>query len=157
MKNTVKLIAVVLLTAATAVSAAELKVPAGSRAVVIAVLPSEISRIKRGDRIDMVVTLFSGQAQGPEAATILQNALVLDTVNKSRVSCVVLSLNPTEAQYALLAQSEKYRINLIVRGKGDEEVAPMETATFKRLFKSSGEEKVPEKGTHEAAVKPERP
>lgn len=96
MKN-VKIVAVVMMLALTVpVSAAMLPVPAGYRAVVVNVLPSEMVHIKPGDRVDMIACL-PGAGKLPTAATLLQNALVLEKVQKGKVFSLVLALTPAEA------------------------------------------------------------
>ena len=158
MKNVNKLMAVILLSAVTVVSAAEYKVPKGYRATVVTVPLAEVMQVKSGDRVDVLVTMSPGPAKGLITATILQNVLVLDTVNKAGISSVVLALNPNEAEYAVLGLSDKYRINIIIRGKDDIEMHPMEVATFRRLFfGNASDEKTPEKENTGEAEKTEQP
>lgn len=142
MKNIITLITVILLAGASAASASGIQIPSGYRATVMTALPAELTQIKPGDRVDVLVTIHFQNAE-PNTLTILQNVLVLDTVGKAGISGLVLALNPNEAQYALLAQSDKLRVNFIVRGKGDTELHPIAIATFKRLFGGFPEEKNP--------------
>lgn len=140
MNDIKKLIMVILLTAATTASAGELKVPDGFRATVISALPIEAKHLKPGDRVDMLVTIPPSDTNPSRlTATLLQNVLVLAASHKTGDSSVILALNPQEAQYALLAQFEKYRVNFIIRGKGDTKSHTMEVATLKRLFNDEPE------------------
>lgn len=128
--------------------AAELAVPPGYRAVVVPVEKSELAFIKPGSRLDMTVTfsaLLKDDRKELVTATILQNLLVLATLDKGGVRALVLALNPNEAQYANLSMAEGYRINFIIRGKGDMEMHPMEIASFRRLIRGGDEEKPAEK------------
>lgn len=124
--------------------AAELDVPLGYRAVVMPVSKAEFLFIKPGSRLDMTVTFTAVMKDDRKeliTATMLQNLLVLDTVDKGGVRAVVLALNPNEAQYAELSLSEGYRINFTVRAKGDMELHPMEIASFRRLIRGGEEDK----------------
>ena len=116
--------------------AAELAVPPGYRATVVPTERVELHYIKPGDRLDMTVTFDAVMKDGTQTltATILQNVLVLDTVDKGDLHGVVLALNPNEAQYAMLSLKKNYRINFTIRGRGDMEMHPMEMAAFQKLF-----------------------
>jgi len=126
--------------------AAELNVPPGYRATVVPAEMAELHYIKPGDRLDMTVTFDAVLKNGSQmvTATILQNVLVLDTVDKGGLHAVVLALNPNEAQYAMLSLTKNYRINFTLRGKGDVEMHPMEIAGFQKLFGGDSDNK-PEK------------
>ncbi len=145
MKSIKKLIFTAILLAIVNISAVAYQIPTGYRATSMPASPIEVSQIKAGDRVDMIVTM-SVQSAGMVSATILQNALVLSTVKKGKVEAVVLALNPIEAQYALLSASEEYRVNFVIRGKNDIEMHPLEMATFRKLF--SGKSKVGSKLAH---------
>lgn len=124
--------------------AAEPAVPLGYRAVVLPVAAAELAFIKPGSRLDMTVTfsaLLKDDRKEQVTATILQNVLVLDTLDKGGVRALVLALNPNEAQYANLSMSEGYRINFTIRNPGDLELHPMEIASFRRLIRGGPEEK----------------
>lgn len=116
--------------------AAKLNVPPGYRATVVPTERVELHYIKPGDRLDMTVTFDAVMKDGTQTltATILQNVLVLATVDKGDLHGVVLALNPNEAQYAMLSLKKNYRINFTIRGKGDMEMHPMEMAAFQKLF-----------------------
>ncbi|MBI5743287.1 MAG: hypothetical protein HY952_01935 [Elusimicrobia bacterium] len=136
------------------VHAAGLAVPVGYRATVIPAAPAEVRRIKPGDRVDMLVTLTQSQDIGMTTASLLQSVLVLDVEYKSGISNLVLALNPNEAQFAMLSLSDKCRVNFVIRAKGDEELHPMEIASFKRLFGRTPEAAADEK---KAVATPETP
>jgi Flp pilus assembly protein CpaB len=131
--------------------AAELAVPPGYRAVVVPVEKAELAFIKPGSRLDMTVTfsaLLKDDRKELVTATILQNLLVLATLDKGGTRALVLALNPNEAQYANLSMAEGYRINFIIRNPGDRELHPMEIASFRRLIRGDKEE---EKAEEKAA------
>ena len=124
--------------------AAELNAPMGYRATVVAAEKAELLFIKPGDRLDMTVTfnaLMGDNRKETVTATILQNVLVLDKADKGGVHAVVIALNPNEAQYAMLSLNEGYKVHFTIRGKGDTEMHPMEIASFKKLIRSTPEEK----------------
>lgn len=135
MKKVKIAVAMMMLALTVPVSAAMLPVPVGHRAVVVNVLPSEIIHIKPGDRVDMIACL-PGAGHRLAAETLLQNALVLETVNKDKVFSLVLALSPVDAQNALLAQAEHRPVNFVIRGKGDSKVEALEMATFGKLMKA---------------------
>jgi Flp pilus assembly protein CpaB len=142
------LVAAALLFCAGLGFAAELAVPPGYRAVVVPVEKAELAFIKPGSRLDMTVTftaLLKDDRKELVTATILQNLLVLATLDKGGVRALVLALNPNEAQYANLSMSEGYRINFTIRNPGDREMHPMEIASFKRLIRGDSEDKSAEK------------
>ena len=142
------LLAVVVAGCAGAGAAAELNAPKGYRATVVAAEKAELLFIKPGDRLDMTVTfgaLMADNRKETVTATILQNVLVLDTADKGDVHAVVIALNPNEAQYAMLSLNEGYKVHFTIRGKGDTEMHPMEIASFKRLIRSTPEDKPAEK------------
>ncbi len=125
---------------------AALNVPPGYRATVVPAGRAELYFIKPGNHLDMTVTFKAMMRDGaqPVTATILQDVLVLDTLDKDGMHAVLLALNPNEAQYAMLSLTEGYRINFTIRGKGDVELHPMEIASFQRLY-SDGPDKAPGK------------
>ncbi len=142
------LAAAVLVLGAGYACAAELAVPPGYRASVVPVSQADLAFIKPGSRLDVTVTfsaLLKDERKELVTATILQNVLVLDTLDKGGVRALVLALNPNEAQYMNLSMSEGYRINFAIRGKGDTEMHPMEIASFRRLIRGGSEEKAEEK------------
>jgi Flp pilus assembly protein CpaB len=137
-------LAAALLVCAGAGFAAELAVPPGYRATIVPADKLETLFIKAGDRLDMTVTFSAVMADDRRetvTASILQNVLVLDTVDKGGLHAVVLALNPNEAQYAMLSLTDGYRIHFTIRGKGDTEVHPMEIASFRRLIRGDSEDK----------------
>jgi Flp pilus assembly protein CpaB len=139
-------LAVVMMVSAAAAFAGELNVPAGYRAVVVEANKAEMLFIKPGDRLDMTVTFEAQMADNRKetvTASILQNVLVLDTVDKDGLHAVLLALNPNEAQYAMLCENPGYRIDFTIRGKGDTELHPMEMASFQKLFSGPGDKPAP--------------
>lgn len=141
-------LAALLAVCAGAGFAAELAVPKGYRATVVPAERAELLFIKPGGRLDMTVTFNALMGDGRKetvTASILQNVLVLDTVQKDGLNAVVIALNPDEAQYAMLSLTEGYKIHFTIRGKDDTGMHPMEIASFKRLIRSDKEDKPAEK------------
>lgn len=142
-----------LLAAATAASATEFKLPpgeglkSGERLVVMPAVPHEAGYIVPGDRVDMVVTLFTGAARGLTSVTVLQNVRVLAVRSKDGSAWLALALTPMEAQYAMLSQ--KFRVNFVLRGKGDGEVMPLETVSYVGLFRNYKNEPLPKNVSEE--------
>lgn len=155
MKNMrLTVMAAVMALCAGAGFAAELAVPAGYRAVVVPAEKAELFFIKPGARLDMTVTfnaVMGDNRKETVTASILQNVLVLDTLDKDGVRAVVLALNPNEAQYAMLSLTEGYKIHFTIRGKGDTEMHPMEIASFRRLIKSGPDDKPADKPAEKEA------
>ncbi len=141
-KTRILLTAAALALCAAAGHAAGLKVPDGYRAAAVPADRAELRLIKPGDRLDMTVTFSALMKDGRKetlTATILQNVLVLDVVDKGGVRAVVLALNPNEAQYAMLSLSDGYRVHFTLRGPKDVAMYPMEMAGFSKLFGASAE------------------
>ncbi len=108
----------------------------GYRSVTIPLESFKIEGIEAGDRVDMLITFDAKMADGkPETvtATILQNVAVLG-IAKDRDS-VVLALNPNEAQYAVLSLTAARMIWFLKRAPGDDELKPMEMASYRKLFR----------------------
>lgn len=108
----------------------------GHRAVTLPVHGHQLAYVATGDSVDLLMTFEIKDAKGsPEdvSATIIQNVPVLG-VDKS-VGLVVLQLDPTEAQYAVLAMQKDRDIWLAKREPGDSVTKPMEVAAFRKLFK----------------------
>jgi Flp pilus assembly protein CpaB len=147
----------VLAVCAGAAFAAEPAVPPGYRAAFVPADRAEMLFIQPGSRLDMTVTFgarMTDDRKETVTATILQNVLVLDTVDKDGLHGVLLALNPNEAQYAMLCLTDGYRVHFTMRGKGDTEMHPMEIASFKRLFVGDSEDKAAEKNAEKPADKP---
>ena len=156
------LIAVALLAvlAAAPVRAESSGVPAGFRAVTIPLSGERMAFLKKGDRVDVLVTFEAIMADNKKekvTATILQNVLVIavgtnlgqgmnakqfknmgekedKTAAFSEKASVSLALNPNEAQYLALAIKQGDP-TVIMRGLGDAEMHPMEMASFRKLFR----------------------
>lgn len=111
-------------------------IPPGYRGVTIPVKHHQLVNIKRGDRVDVLVTFDaaigepSDQRRETVTATLLQNVIVF-SIGKGIVELV---LNAHEAQYAVLAIDEQKSIWIVRRGKGDTEMQPLDMAAFRKLF-----------------------
>jgi Flp pilus assembly protein CpaB len=114
-------------------------VPLGYRAVSVPVSGEQVQFLKKGDRVDAMVTfeaLLKDGIKEKATATILQNVLVLDVIRPTKVEdkgVAELILNPNEAQYMALSLMQG-SVVLARRGDGDVEMHPMEMASFRKLF-----------------------
>ena len=141
-------------------SGLSVKIPPGYRGTILPIEPEMKILIKPGDRVDVMVTFDAMMNDGRKekvTATILQNVLVIavgtnlgqgmnakqfknlgdkedKTAAFSEKASVSLALNPNEAQYLALANSQG-STTVIMRGLGDAEMHPMEMASFRKLFR----------------------
>jgi hypothetical protein len=115
----------------------------GGRVFAMAFPAYELEGVKRGDRVDLLVTYDNVGANGAKdtiTATIIQAAPVL-SVSKPQdgqvqaQAAVRLLLTPVQAQYAALAVVQARELRLAARAEGDAEVKPMEAASFKKIIK----------------------
>ncbi|HCC48951.1 MAG TPA: hypothetical protein DEQ38_12665 [Elusimicrobia bacterium] len=115
----------------------------GYRGTALTVGGSQLLFLKKGDRVDVLLTFEAKMAEdGKErkekvTATFLQNIVVLNVTRPEKtdgVGAVELLLNPVEAQYAALALAQG-EIAITVRAPGDTELHPMEMASFRKLIK----------------------
>ncbi|HXS99862.1 MAG TPA: RcpC/CpaB family pilus assembly protein [Elusimicrobiota bacterium] len=110
----------------------------GYRGMALSLPGDQASFVKKGDRVDVLVTFDAVTKTGKEkvTATILQNVLVLEAVKPAKIEergVVELELNPNEAQYLALGIKQG-EIQISVRAPGDKEMHPMEMASFRKLF-----------------------
>jgi hypothetical protein len=116
----------------------------GYRGTSVTVGGDQLLFVKKGDRVDVLVTFDArmedkdGKARQEKiTSTFLQNVVVLNVHKPAKVSeagAVELLLNPVEAQYAALAIAQG-DVNIVVRAPGDTELHPMEIASFRKLIK----------------------
>lgn len=115
----------------------------GYRGTALPVGGSQLLFLKKGDRVDVLVTFDAKmEDDGKErkekiTATFLQNIVVLNVTRPEKVDgtgAVELLLNPVEAQYAALALAQG-TITITQRAAGDTELHPMEMASFRKLIK----------------------
>jgi len=116
-------------------------IPPGYRAMPLPVENYELQFVKKGDRID-VLTTFKAKLKGGATefvtATLLQNVLVSDAkepVCDGRPGAVLVLLNPNEGQYLTLALKSRKIISIVLRAKDDNEMHPMQMASFSKLFR----------------------
>jgi Flp pilus assembly protein CpaB len=140
------IIAVLLAAAVVVVGAAAARagdapseVVKGYRAVAVPLSGYQLAFVKKGDRIDVLVTFEAQMKDGKEkvTATILQNIVVLDVQKPTELTAtgtVNLIVNPNEAQYLALAEKQG-DLNISVRAEGDTHMDAMEMASFRKLFK----------------------
>ena len=116
----------------------------GGRAVPMEFPAWQVEGVKRGDRVDLLITYDNPVAAGAKetiTATIIQAAPVLSVTRPAKddaadAKCSVrLILTPVQAQYAVLAALQARELRLAVRADGDAEVKPMEAANFKKIIK----------------------
>lgn len=113
---------------------------AGSRAVSMAFPAWHLEGLKRGDRVDLMVThelVGTGGAKDMITATIIQAAPVLyvGKTGADGLGIVRLILTPVQAQYAALAAVQGKDLRLAVRADGDYEPKATEAASFKKIIK----------------------
>lgn len=115
----------------------------GYRGTSLPVSGSQLLFLKKGDRVDVLVTFDAKMSEaGKErkekvTATFLQNIVVINMLKPEKtegLGAVELLLNPVEAQYAALALGQG-DITISIRAPGDTELHPMEIASFRRLIK----------------------
>ncbi len=116
----------------------------GYRGTSVTVGGDQLLFIKKGDRVDVLVT-FDAKMEDKDGkerkekvtSTFLQNVVVINVHKPAKVSeegAAELLLNPVEAQYAALAIAQG-DVSIVVRAPGDTELHPMEIASFRRLIK----------------------
>lgn len=113
----------------------------GYRGAAITVGWDQLLYVKKGDRVDVLVTfdaLMKEDRKEKVTATILQNVVVLNVMKPAKregSGVIELLLNPNEAQYAALSVAQGQKVHISVRAVGDLELHPMEMASFRRLIK----------------------
>ncbi len=116
----------------------------GYRGAVIPLSGDQLLYLKRGDRVDVLVTFEAVMGKKGETtkemvtATILQTVVVLNvrrSENREMPGALELMCNPVEAQYAALSVAQASKINISVRAPGDMQLHPMEMASFRKLIK----------------------
>ncbi len=129
--------------AGTSAAAPASKLVAGYRGAVIPLPVDQLLYVKKGDRVDVLVTFDAvmgkkgGTTKEKVTATILQNIMVLNVhrpENKEVPGAIELMCNPVEAQYVALSVAQANKINIVVRAPGDTELHPMEIASFRKLI-----------------------
>lgn len=111
----------------------------GYRGTAIPASGSQLLFVKKGDRVDVLVTFEAATKEAKEkmTATILQNVIVINVQKPERVEgmgVIELLCNPNEAQYLALSVDQG-DTSLAVRAPGDVEMHPMEMASFRKLIK----------------------
>lgn len=111
----------------------------GKRAVKVPFQEDQLLDLRNGDRIDVLVVFdaaFAGGIRRRLSATLLQNVKIIGVAHADDAACrgvLTLLLNPTEAQFAVLAAREG-SLYAALRSAADVEMHPMEMADFGRLF-----------------------
>jgi Flp pilus assembly protein CpaB len=133
------LLAVLAVAPAGAETSSPIPVTAGYRGVAVPVSGEQAAFIKKGDRVDALVTfeaLLKDKVKEKVTATILQNVMVMEVIRPEKLDdkgVVELLLNPNETQYLALSLQQGSLL-LSVRAEGDKEMHPMEMASFRKLF-----------------------
>ena len=115
----------------------------GNRAVSLLFPAYMLEGVRRGDRVDLMVTYDNAGAGGAKetiTATVIQAAPVLSVSRpQDNSACaqgsVRLMLTPVQAQYAALAAVQGRELRLAVRADGDAEPRSMEAASFRKIIK----------------------
>jgi hypothetical protein len=116
----------------------------GYRGTTLAVSGHQLLFVKKGDRVDVLVT-FDAKTKDKDkkerkekiTASILQNVVVINVEKPARVDepgAIELLLNPNEAQYAALSVTQG-TVSITVRAPGDTEMHQMEMASFRKLIR----------------------
>lgn len=143
MKKTMAVWAIVLALGAAAPRAnaaadSPLAVSKGYRGVSVQLSGNQLAFLKRGDRVDVLITFEAKFKDNKEkvTATILQNVVVLDVQKPEKLEgkgVVQLLCNPNEAQYLALSEIQG-ELSMAVRAEGDTEMHPMEMASLRKLW-----------------------
>jgi Flp pilus assembly protein CpaB len=112
---------------------------AGYRAISMPMPGSELTFVKAGDRVDVIVTFDTvlGDKKEKVTATLLQNVLVSRVKQPEKPEekgVVQLVVNPAEAQYVWLGYYQG-NLQLALRAPGDVHMEPIEMSSFKKLFR----------------------
>ncbi|OGS55718.1 MAG: hypothetical protein A3J79_05410 [Elusimicrobia bacterium RIFOXYB2_FULL_62_6] len=111
----------------------------GYRGTAITVSGDQLLFVKKGDRVDVLVTFDAATKEAKEkvTATILQNVIVINALKPARMEdkgVVELLLNPNEAQYLALSDAQG-QVSIAIRAPGDVGMKAMEMASFRKLIK----------------------
>ena len=112
----------------------------GYRGTAIPVPGDQLLYVKKGDRVDVLVTfdtMTRKDLKEKVTATILQNVIVINVKRAENVKdmgAIELLCNPNEAQYLALSEAQG-KTSITVRAPGDVEMHPMEIASFRKLIK----------------------
>lgn len=113
----------------------------GYRAVAIPVAGDQLLYVKKGDRVDVLVSFVAPLEKGGKeltTATILQNVPVTNVVRPAKTEdagAIELLVTPVEAQYAALSVAQGKKVDIVVRAPGDNDVHPMDMASFRALIR----------------------
>lgn len=113
----------------------------GYRGTTIAAPRDQLLYVKKGDRVDLLVTFDAALKKGVKetlTATILQNVIVINVrlpENPDEPGAIELLCNPNEAQYVALSVAQGKSLTIAVRAPGDVELHPMEMASFRKLIR----------------------
>lgn len=114
----------------------------GMRALTLPFDYHQLAGIKRGDRVDLMVTNDYSASSGKDTitATIIQAAPVLDIYRpqepgSAAKASLTLMLSPVQAQYAALASVQGRGLSVALRAAGDNEPRAIEAASFKKIIK----------------------
>lgn len=116
----------------------------GYRGTTIPVAGHQLLFLKKGDRVDVLVT-FDAKMKDKDkkerkekiTASILQNVVIVNIEKPAKLDepgAVELLLNPNEAQYAALSISQG-TVSITVRAPGDTEMHQIEMASFRKLIR----------------------
>lgn len=111
----------------------------GYRGTAIPVSGDQLLFVKKGDRVDVLVTFDAAAKDAKEkvTATILQNVIVINVqkpASAAGTGVIELLVNPNEAQYLALSEAQG-QTSIAVRAPGDVSMRPMEMASFRKLIK----------------------
>lgn len=113
-------------------------IPPGYRAVSLELPAHELHYLVEGARVDFLVTFEAALASGPRrvTATLLQNVIARKIIPPrlpGEPGTAQIYLNPNEALYFALSTNSGKRYTVIARGRGDNEMVPMEMTAMSKL------------------------
>ncbi len=113
----------------------------GYRAVSIPAAGDQLLYVKKGDRVDVLVSYVAPSEKGGKeltTATILQNVVVTNIIKPAKVEdqgVIEFLMDPVEAQYVALSVARGKKVEIAVRAPGDHDVHPMDMASFRKLIR----------------------
>lgn len=136
----VAVLAVAVWSAEAPAAKSDSRLVSGYRGITLPMSGADIAFLKKGDRVDVLVTfdaVMTDKAKDKMTATILQNVLVINVQKPAKLEekgAVEILVNPNEAQYAALGQKQG-DLAITIRAEDDKVMAPMEMASFRKLFR----------------------
>lgn len=116
-------------------------VPPGRKAVSLPLDAYKWHYLKPGYRVDVLGTFEDSTELGTpdwQTGTLIQDVLVLEVKRpgrRSSRSAVALALTKTESDLLSRARRDRMIFTILVRGRNDHDRHPLETASYRKLFR----------------------